>query len=341
MKCKLCLLEKKPKSNTHYLSDFIIKTALNEDGVNTRSKGIYWGIDSRKIVVDFKFQQEASPKKLEDLLQRKTTQIENKNAENNIDFTVSDAFCKECEDIFSKIETEFVNNVIAKFRNSNLQNLVEKVLTEKDSRITRLFFLLQFWRTSECDSTLKLSPPLKEKLRKKILVANNTELEDIPLSITYLETVRDLDDPNLGNNYKTLNVVSIKEGSNPYAIIMNDFVIQLYDDLQFPFLDFYGINDLTNYKDYINYNQILLKVRIISNNRRKAILRTYFSVAAKSFIGNHAWFFLETFTQQFKKLPSNYQIQHYLTEMSKDKNIMKFSKGNLSSNILKYFKTFY
>jgi hypothetical protein len=46
MICYLCLLEKKPKSNTHYLSDFIIKSALNEDGVNTRGKGIYWGIDS-------------------------------------------------------------------------------------------------------------------------------------------------------------------------------------------------------------------------------------------------------------------------------------------------------
>lgn len=341
MKCKLCLLEKKPKSNTHYLSDFIIKTALNEDGVNTRGKGIYWGIDSRKLAVDFKFQQEASPETLENLLGRKTTPTENKNAEDNIDFTVSNSFCKECEDIFTIIETEFVNKIISKFRNSNLQNIKEKVLTDKESRITRLFFLLQFWRTSECDSTLKLSAVLKEKLRIKILDADNTELEDIPLSITYLETLRDPDDPNLGNNYKTLNVVSIQECSNPCVIILNDFVIQLYEDLNFPFYSLYGINDSADYIKYLNHNQPLFKVKVLPNEERKAVLRIYFSLAAKSFIRNHALFFLDTFTQQFKKLPSNHQIQHYLSEISKDKNIMKFGTENLTANILNYFKTFY
>ena len=250
-------------------------------------------------------------------------------------------FVKNVKIYLLKLKTDFVNKIISKFRNSNLENIHEKVLNEKESRITKLFFLLQFWRTSECDSSLKLSLSLKEKLRKKILVADNTELEDIPLSITYLETVRDLDDPNHGNNYKTLNIISIKEGSNPCAIIMNDFVIQLYEDVQFPFLHFYGINNLGNYKDYINYNQPTLKVRIISNERRKAILKVYFSLAAKSFMGNHAWFFLETFTQQFRKLPSTYQIQHYLAEISKDKNIMKFTTDNLTSNILKYFKRNY
>lgn len=340
MKCKLCLLEKNLKSNTHYLSDFIIKTALNEDGASTRGKGIYWGIDSNKLAVEFKFQQEASPTTLEKILGRKTTTIENKDAENNIDFTVSDSFCKECEDIFTKIETEFVNKIISKFRNSNLENINEKILNQNDSCIARLFFLMQFWRTSECESTIKLSPELKEKIRKKILDIDFTELEDIPLSITYLETIKDLDDSS-GNKYKTSNVVSIHEGSNPCAIIMNDFVIQLFEDKPFTFFHFYGINDITDYKDYLNYKQPLFKVKIIPNEKRKTILRQYFSLAAKAFLRNHAWFFLDIFTQKFRKLPNNYQIHHYLEEISKAKNIMKFSKEKLTPNILNYFKTFY
>jgi hypothetical protein len=341
MICKLCLQDKKPKSNTHYLSDFIIKTALNEDGVTTRGKGIYWGIDSRKLTVDFKFQQQASTEKLEILLERKTFVKENIDAETNIDFTVSNTFCKECEDIFTKIETEFVNKIISKFRNSNLANLPEKILNEKESRIARLFFLLQFWRTSKCDSSVNLSRHLNEKLRIKILTLDNTGLEDIPLSITYLETIRDPDDHNSDNSYKTLNVVSIQERSNPSAIIMNDFVIQLYEDLQFPFFYFYGINNLGDYIEYLNYNQSIIKIKILSNERRKSILRVYFSQAAKSFISNHAWFFLETFTQQFRRLPFNHQIQHYLTHISKHDDIMKFSKEKLASNILTYFKKNY
>ncbi|MFW0739314.1 hypothetical protein [Flavobacterium sp. T12S277] len=341
MICKLCLQDKKPKSNTHYLSDFIIKTALNEDGVTTRGKGMYWEINSRKLTVDFKFQQQASPKALENLLKRKTTAKENIDAETNIDFTVSDSFCKECEDIFTKIETEFVSKIIPKFRNSNLKNVREKILNEKESRIARLFFLLQFWRTSQCDSGLNLSTQLNEKLRTKILAIDNTGLEDIPLSTTYLETIRDPDDRNNDNSYKTLNVVSVQERSDPSAIIMNDFVIQLYENLQFPFFHFYGINNLDDYEDYLNYNQPIIKIKVLSNERRKGILRAYFSQAAKLFIGNHALFFLDNFTQQYKKLPSNHQIEHYLRYISKNNDLMKFSKENLVPNILKYFKRFY
>lgn len=341
MICYLCLLEKEPKSNTHYLSDFIIKSALNEDGVNTRGKGIYWGIDSHKLTVDFKFQQQASPKTLEDLLGRKTTEIENKNAEQSIDFTVSNSFCKECEDIFTKIETEFVNKIIAKFRNSNLDNINEKTLNQKESQITRLFFLLQFWRTSHCDSSIKLSATLQERLRRKVLVADNTGLDDIPLSVTYLETTKDPEDSDTGNKYKTHNIVSIIDGSNPSAIIMNDFVIQLYEDLNFPFNPFYGFNNIADYITYLNYNQNLFKIKILPNDRRKAIVKSYFTLAAKGFLQNHLSFFYENYTSQFRRLPTNIQIEHYFGEITKDNNIMKFSSEELTKNILKYFETFY
>lgn len=341
MICKLCLLEKKAKSNTHYLSDFIIKTALNEDGVSTRGKGLYWGIDSRKLNVDFKFQQEASSLTLENLLGRKTTEKENINAVKNIDFTVSDKFCKECEDKFSKIETEFVNKVVSKFRNSNLQNITEKVLNENESRITRLFFLMQFWRTSVCINSFKLSAELSEKLRIKILSIDNTGLESIPLSVNFLETLKDDNDTDTGNKFKTHNLVSIIERENPCAIIMNDFVIQLYEDLQFPFYNFYGINNKADFVNYLNHNKTIFRVKILSNTKRKSVLEGYFTLAAKAFVKNHAWFFLDIFTRQFRRLPTTIQIQHYLSEISKQDDVMKFSREKLVTNIIRYLKNNY
>lgn len=53
--CELCLLEKSFKSNTHYLTDFIIRTALNEGGVNIRGKGVYFAIDPRKLLLILDF----------------------------------------------------------------------------------------------------------------------------------------------------------------------------------------------------------------------------------------------------------------------------------------------
>lgn len=336
MKCKLCTLNKKPKTNTHYLTDSIIKTALNEDGVTTRGKGIYWGIDTGKLIVDFKFQQEASPSTLENLLGRKTTFEENYDAENNIDFTVSDTFCEECEKKFTAIETKFSDKIISKFRNCDLNNVNHKILSENESGITRLFFLMQFWRTAQCDPSIKLSSVLSEKIRLKIFNQDYSGLEDIPLSVTYLETKKDLVDE--GNKYKTDNIISIREHRNPCLIIMNDFVIQLFEDFKFPFYDFYGINNPADYIDFLNLKQLKFKVKIVSNDERKKFLQLYFSTAAKLFKANQAWFFLNMYTKVFRKLPSNFEIQKYLIFISSNNDIMKFSAEKLSKNILSYFK---
>lgn len=338
MICKLCHQEKKPKSNTHYLSDFIIKSALNEDGANARGKGLYWGIDTSKLTVDFKFQQGASSETLENLLGRQTTKEENDSAENEIDFTVSDSFCKECEDIFTKIENEFANKILSKFRNSNLNGIKEKVLNKKETRVLRLFFLLQFWRTSQCDSSFELSQNLSEFLRVKILNEDNTGLESLPISVTYLETLKDSDDLDTGSKYKTQNIVMPLERDEPFAIIMNDFVVQLYEDLTFPYFDFYGYNFRKDYIDYLNHNQELFKVKVLSNEDRKIAAKIYFTIAAKSFLANQAWFFLDKFTELFKRLPTNEQIAGYLQSISANNDIMKFSPEKLKKNILEYFK---
>ena len=338
MKCKLCHLEKKPKCNSHYLTDFIIRTALNEDGSNERGKGSYWSIDPEKPTVDYKFQQEISVAKLENILGRQSTEEENLDAEKNIDFTVSDSFCKQCEDIFTDIENEFAQKIIQKFRNTNLSGIGHIKLNENDSRILRLFFLLQFWRTSECDSSFTLSNKLSEKLRNKIFQKDNIGLENIALSVTYLQTLKDENDDDLGEKYRTENIVAPVEGDNPYIILMNDFVIQLYENQTFPFESFYGYNEKSNYKDFLNYGEVEFSVKIISNDDRKQIAYRINQKAANGMMKTQGQLFAKAFNEKYKNQPTMGQTLQYLKELAEIKDIMKFSEEKLNNFLSDYLE---
>lgn len=339
MICKLCKQNKTPKSNTHYLTDFIIRSALNEDGVGTRGKGLYWSIDTTKSTIDFKFQQHASPIKLENLLGRLTTEKENNDAQNNLDFSVNDSFCKDCEDIFTHIENQFGDNLLSKFRTNSLTEIYEIILNEKESEILRLFFLMQFWRTSECDPSFKLSNSTSDILRLKILNKDSSELEQFPLSITYLETLKDEDDTDVGEKYKTENVVSPMEHVEPYKILMGDFVLQLYENLNFPFDSFYGYNKKENYLKYLNHKEKLFIVKIIHDKERREIQNVYFRIAANQLMAKRSWFFLDEFTKKFNKLPSNNQIGEYLYAISKIDDIMIFTLEKTNEFNKKYFES--
>jgi len=71
-----------------------------------------------------------------------------------IPFSVDYVFCSGCEDIFTSIESEFIDNILPRFREFDL-NDIEKVEIPERNEI-RLFFYLQLWRTHICEQTLKL-----------------------------------------------------------------------------------------------------------------------------------------------------------------------------------------
>ena len=50
-------------------------------------------------------------------------------------------------------------------------------------------------------------------------------------------------------------------------------------------------------------------------------------------------FFLDKFTEAYRKMPTHEQITRYLQFISKDNDIMKFSSDKLKRKILKYFRT--
>lgn len=340
MICKLCKEEKKPKSNTHYLTDFIIKTALNEGGSKYRGRGLYWEIDPTTPIIKFKYQQNTSTPKLEELLGRKTTDQENKDAKENIDFAVSDSFCTSCEDLFTEIENEFADRIIQKFRGKDLHGIYEVKLSKKNSQLFRLFFLMQFWRTSECDSTFTMSPGLSEFLRKKIFEKDRTGLEDIPLSVTYLQTTKD-DNDDEGEKYKTENIVAPVEGSDPFIIIMNDFVLQLYEDLSFPFESFYGYYEKSNYKKYLNYKDEEFVIKIISNELRRKIGFKINEKAGSKFMPQQAWLFLDKFTANYKRMPTNQQIGGYLKKLTDSDDLMKFTDEKLNLILSEYIENIF
>ena len=109
--CALCKIpENQPlKNNTHFLTDGIIRSAINYDGSNDRDKGFY-GEFSSSPYVDYNFQRKAS-ENFSDAFGREANNEEINNSKSNIAFSVDNVFCKSCEDKFTSIETMFQANI--------------------------------------------------------------------------------------------------------------------------------------------------------------------------------------------------------------------------------------
>jgi hypothetical protein len=335
MICELCKNEKQLKSNTHYLTDFIIRTALNYGGSKIRNRGYAFGFDSSKNIVEFQYQQVDS-EKVEKVIGRVPTDDENKKAEKQLLFSVNDSFCKDCEDKFTIIENKFSDKLIKNFRNNNLKGIKEINLGIEDSKILRLFFLMQFWRVSVCSSEFILPYHISEFIRTKIFNLDYEGLQVLPLSITYLETIpNDVDLINL--EYKTSNVVNAIEGENPYLIFMNDFVLQLFDGYPFTYFDFFGLNDVVDYELYLNYNSDEFKVKVFSNEKRINFLNTFWIDFAKKFMNRTRLAFYKRYIFEFCRIPSDSEIYIYGQELVKNNDYI-FIEEKLNQFNNNYFK---
>lgn len=337
--CELCQNADKPfKSNTHYLTDYIIRTALNEDGVNERGKGFYFSIDPRKALVEFRYQQAASPEKLEQLLGRQTTDEENQNAVENIEFSVNDKFCGDCEKVFTSIEEKF-HPLLARFRGDNLTDITELIFNSEESKVIRLFFLMQIWRTAICEESFKLSANIMERLRIKIHSQDYEELAEFPLSVTYLETI-DSEENNAtdgSENFRTGNIVEAICGTNPNIILMNDFYLQFFEDLEFPFIEFYGLNG-ADYKDFINYQTENFKIKVFSNTERQQLLKNMNEVAADEFMDTHKELFRMLYQHFFHEEAPQEVEDRYIAELKADPDELKFTLEKLHENLNKFLK---
>lgn len=266
MKCSLCTIREADKKNTHYFTDKIIRSCLNLDGGNERETGFYFDMFNDTPFAEFNFQRETPIIKLEETLGREANEEEIENAK-QIPFSVDYVFCTHCEAIFTQIEDAFINNILPKFRESDIREFEE--LEFEEIKIIRLFFYIQLWRTAVCEDAFKLSEETLEKLRLIILhydTISEQELKDFPLSITYLETLG-------GEKEYTSNFVGYTNDQKPNLAIINDFVVQFYesnDDVKF--FDYYNLNN-ENFQEFINFKEDRFKIRIMHNSERKVFLR--------------------------------------------------------------------
>ena len=293
MKCKLCLKNEADKKNTHILTDSIIRTALNENGINKREKGNFWIIKSTEPFINYGFQRMTATQNIEKNLGRTPTEIEIEQAKSN-PFSVDNIFCSDCEKHFTKIEEKFNSVILPLIKKSN--NNKNYLIGSNNGAI-----YLQYWRCSVSESDLKLDNYIEEVIRNLILKFNSYNIEEIekikriPLSIMYLET---LDNP-------TSNMVGLMEGSNPYIIFMNKFIIQMFDSItNVEYYDLFGLNNPISYCDKVNYEERIFKIQFVPNTERLNFLNNVNKKRAEEFIIMVGEIFIELYKLNNKNAPN-------------------------------------
>ena len=335
MKCALCKENDANKKNTHYLTDGIIRSCLNQDGSQRRGKGFYFDMSSNTALVEFNFQQETSVAKLEEALGRQATDEEIERAK-EIPFSVDDVFCSDCEKRFTKIEDEFIKEILPKLRDSDLSSLNE--LTVNEGALAWAFYYLQVWRTSVCTEAFSISDDVSEQLRLFILNRDTEEPAEMPvypMAVSYLTTVG-------GPKEFTRNFVGFGNVTNPNLVLMNDFVIQFYEDEgDLPFFDFHTLNTPEDYLDFINLDPKVFKHKIISNDGRNRLLRSYNAERAKNAVEFYKNNFVKLWSMLTQRYPSEQIVNEYLDELinGDEFNILKYSKLQVIEKTTAFIKS--
>ncbi len=293
--CALCAKNEAKKKNTHYLTDGIIRSCLNEGGSNIREKGLYYDFSNDAYFTDMNFQRATTNESLKKSLGREPTDEEIEEAK-KVPFSVDYVFCSTCEDIFSNIESEFIDNILPKLRdNTDLESGVFEI---EDVNLARLFFMIQIWRTAICEPQFQIDEKILEIMREQILNHENAgieELKEIPISITYLKT-----EGEKGVEEYTRNIVGVMLKNNPKVIFFNDFLIQVYPEINnLEFNDLYGINEKNHFEDFINHQEGIFLINVLSNEDRLKFLE---SLAKTEKIRQTHEFFMGAFIELWKKI---------------------------------------
>lgn len=260
MTCKCCNTKDADKKNTHYLTDSIIRKCLNEDGANYREKGYMFGLSNKSPFVEFSFQRETKTSSIMDALGREPSDEEINEARKNA-FSVDNYFCSDCEQLFTTIENEFTDKIQPQLRGINFEDLKKRTVDFVDSDLIRKFFLLQFWRTSVCDPAFDLSDSFRQKLYDGIF-KNDPILKEIPLRVTYLNTVGD-------DLEYTKNLVGTLKDKSNYLIFFNDFIIQAFETIyDIKFIELYGLNLKETFAKQFNVNENRFVFDIFYNQER-------------------------------------------------------------------------
>lgn len=335
MICALCKDREADKKNTHYLTDSIIRSCLNVDGSNDRDKGFYFDLSNNNPFVEFNFQRRTNIDKLESSIGRVVTDAEIEKAK-KAPFTVDYVFCTRCENIFAEIEDNFIKTILPNFRNPDISKT--PIVKVSDTKLLRLFFYLQIWRTSICESTFEIDIHISEQLRQIILnhkKIGSDLLNHFPLQITYLETL------NGGEEYTT-NIVGHSNDKNPNIIMFNDFIIQFYKSKQcINFLEFHGLNSKKTFRNYINWREYDFVVTIFTNQQRKKFLyNLLLKEKVKPSIEMYSIGFRELWLQMFNSFPTDETTKEFINYLINDdpSNMLNYSRESITNKIATFYE---
>ncbi|WP_026768479.1 hypothetical protein [Asinibacterium sp. OR53] len=334
MTCKFCQKREADKKNTHYLTDGIIRSCLNEDGANVREKGYMFEVSNSTPFIDFNFQRETSQNSILEALGREPTEEEIANAK-QIAYSVDYVFCRTCEGFFTEIEEQFSQTILPRLRGNDLTGTSELSFPEKT--IMRQFFLLQVWRTSICDPIFNIPPALQNELREILFDKDISEqrINAIPLNVTYLNT--------LGDDFEyTKNLVGIGIIDGNYVIFFNDFTIQVFEnEASIKYVDIYGINAKDTFNHFTNRNEESFIIKVINNTERIEVSNAYFR---QEKVEKQLNFYKEIFQKQclasFGQMPSERLTAAFINGIIHDKDCTDATRYT-ADRILKYSYSFF
>jgi hypothetical protein len=268
MECKLCKINEADKTGSHIFSSALISNCINQVGKKGRDKEVMFGIGQDGSTGIY-FGRDIQPEKIEEIKGRPLTDDE--LVENNNDIILDYVFCTPCEKVFGDAETAFAKDL------SNIR--INGLETIKDGYITKLYFLIQIFRASSVNyDKWQLKKNFEELLRKIVFSAcynfkeknakDITAVNSIPLIVSYLKT-------DIGD--ESSNFVLISNETNPYALFLCDFVVQIYDTLNSKIekANFLGLNKKES-ENQIEFNcDSELKLNILSNEERKIFLHKF------------------------------------------------------------------
>ena len=307
MDCLLCGVNKATKSNTHYLTDAIIRTALNVGGANSRGTGLYWKFSTEEAGLKFGFQQATFDLKLEATLGRPPTDEEIDEARRKTAFSVDNHFCPSCEELFTTIETLFIDQILPLFRESDLTGKSE--VNTESVRIVRAFFLTQVLRSALCDEIFTLTEEVLKDLKDIVLNSQTIDLSRVtkyPLSVTYLQTIG-------GPAAYTENQVGYAVNEESQIILMNDFVIQFFVSQQdVKCVDFNGLNDTSDFEKYMNVDERVFEFKILNNDQRLAFLNPGWEAFSDRLIA----YFQAKHMGRFNQFASPKMVAYFMTSLA-------------------------
>jgi len=306
--CKLCQEKEADRKNTHYLTDAIIRSALNHDGGNARETGMMFDISNNRNGIQARFQRSTSVAVVEETFGRAPTEEEIEQAK-KIPFSVDYVFCTGCEKIFTTIEDDFLKHVLPKMRGHDFKGITE--LGFDESLIIRKFFLLQVYRTSICDPGYNISAKFQEELRELIYnpEPDLNKLASIPLNVIYLNTV--------GDDFEyTRNSVGIASWDNNSLIIFNDFIIQAFENADaVKYVDFLGFNDPKTFDYFTNYREKQFRFKVIDHDTKIILWKAYSSKKGELERAFYRRIFIEAYMDRYERFPPVVLLEAFVDEI--------------------------